>query len=237
MASHSGSRFIDRRDAGQRLAAELKAHSFVNPIVLALPRGGVPVGYEVAHALDAPLDVLLVRKLGAPGYEEFGIGAVVDGASPQLVLNAEAVQQLRVSPAYIERERDRQLAEIERRRRLYCGDAAPLDVRDHTAIIVDDGIATGGTMLVALRALLKARPRQTVVAVPVAPAETLAKLSEAADDVVCLATPSPFGAVGMYYEDFTQTSDEEVRSLLLQQRMALHASARAPGNAPIHPHP
>src|SRR5829696_8100663 len=140
--------FLNRQDAGRRLAAALKARRPTDPVVLALPRGGVPVGYEVAHALNAPLDVLLVRKLGAPGYEEFGIGAVVDGSQPQMVLNCEAIEMLRVPPAYVAQERDRQLAEIERRRRLYSGTVAPVDVAGRTAIVVDDGIATGGTVLV-----------------------------------------------------------------------------------------
>jgi putative phosphoribosyl transferase len=209
--------FSDRRDAGQRLAAEIKARQPIDPVVLALPRGGVPVGYEVAHALDAPLDVLLVRKLGAPGYEEFGIGAVVDGSQPQVVLNYEAIEMLRVPPAYVAQERDRQLAEIERRRRLYSG-AAPVDVKGRTAIIVDDGIATGGTVLVALRALREAAPAHIVLAIPVAPPDTLAKLSMEADEVVCLEAPSDFRAVGVHYADFTQTSDEEVIELLQKQR-------------------
>jgi putative phosphoribosyl transferase len=212
--------FRDRRDAGQRLAAELKALAPTDPVVLALPRGGVPVGFEVASALHAPLDVLLVRKIGAPDYEEFGIGAIVDGAEPQLVLNAEAVAEFRVSPAYIAQERDRQLAEIERRRHLYCGDEPPVSVKGRTVIIVDDGIATGGTMLVALRALARSAPRQTVIAVPVAPPDILAELSEEADDIICLAAPTNFRAVGIYYEDFTQTSDEEVIELLAKQRTA-----------------
>jgi len=206
--------FLNRRDAGRRLAAELKARQPRDPVVLALPRGGVPVGYEVARALDAPLDVLLVRKLGAPGYEEFGIGAIVDGAQPQVVLNAEAIEMMRVPPAYVAQERDRQLAEIERRRLLYAGTAAPVDVEGRTAIVVDDGIATGGTVLVALSALRKAKPAYIVLAVPVAPPETLAKLSGEADEVVCLESPSDFRAVGVHYADFSQTSDEEVIDLL-----------------------
>jgi putative phosphoribosyl transferase len=210
--------FLNRHDAGRRLAAVVKAQLCPDPVVLALPRGGVPVGFEVARALDAPLDVLIVRKLGAPGYEELGIGAVVDGARPQLVLNAETIQMLCISPAYVEQERDRQLVEIERRRRLYCGDMPPLSVEGRTAIIVDDGIATGGTVRVALRALKQAAPKRTVLAVPVAPPETMATLADEADEVICLATPSPFGAVGMYYADFTQTSDEEVLELLSAQR-------------------
>jgi putative phosphoribosyl transferase len=207
-------RFHDRRDAGQRLAAELKARAPENPVVLALPRGGVPVGFEVAKALGAPLDVLLVGKIGAPGYEEFGIGAVVDGAQPQLLLNAEAIAALRVSPTYVEQECDRQLDEIERRRRLYCGEHRAVNVQDRTAIIVDDGIATGATVLVALRALATAEPRQTIVAIPVAPPEAVAKLSNEADEIVCLSVPSGFQAVDMHYQDFTQTSDDEVIELL-----------------------
>jgi putative phosphoribosyl transferase len=210
--------FLDRHDAGQRLAAELKARAIPDPIVLALPRGGVPVGYEVAHALNAPLDVLLVRKLGAPGYEEFGIGAVVDGAQPQLVLNEDAIRMLQVPPAYIAQERDRQLAEVERRRRLYCGTSAAIDIEGRSAIIVDDGIATGGTVLAALRATRRASPSRIIVAVPVAPPETLTSLRLEADDVVCLSAPAEFRAVGMHYADFTQTSDEEVIDLLARQR-------------------
>lgn len=225
--------FLDRRDAGQRLAAELKARALPDPIVLALPRGGVPVAYEVATALHAPLDVLLVRKLGAPGHEEFGIGAIVDGAHPQIVLNAEAIEGLRVSPAYIEAERDRQLAEIERRRQLYSGSAPAVDVEGHTAVIVDDGVATGGTLLVALHALERASPQRIVVAVPVAPPDTLERLAMHADDVVCLSTPADFRAVGQFYEDFEQTSDEEVISLLAQQRTRVEAERSAGGNAEL----
>lgn len=213
-------RFRDRRDAGQRLAAELKARAPEDPVVLALPRGGVPVGFEVANALGAPLDVLLVRKIGAPGFEEFGIGAIVDGEQPQLLLNAEAIAALRISPAYVEQECDRQLDEIERRRRLYCGEHRALSIQDRTAIIVDDGIATGATVLVALRALASAAPKHTIVAVPVAPPEAVAKLSPEADDVVCLCVPRELRAVNTHYQDFTQTSDDEVIELLAARRHA-----------------
>lgn len=219
--------FVDRRDAGRRLAAELKARDLPGPVVLALPRGGVPVGYEVAEALNAPLDVLLVRKLGAPGHEEFGIGAVVDGAQPQIVLNAEAIAALGITPSYIEQERDRQLAEIERRRQLYSGSAPAVSVNGHTVIVVDDGVATGGTLLAALHAIKRASPRYTVLAVPVAPPDTLQKLAEQVDEVVCLSTPSDFRAVGVYYEDFEQTSDEEVISLLRNQRTKMLAERHA----------
>lgn len=218
--------FSDRHEAGQRLAGEIKARQPRNPVVLALPRGGVPVGYEVAHALDAPLDVLLVRKLGAPDYEEFGIGAVVDGSQPQVVLNYEAIEMLRVPPTYVAQERDRQLTEIERRRRLYSA-VAPVDVAGRTVIVVDDGIATGGTVLAALRALRKAAPAHIVLAIPVAPPETLARLSTEADEVVCLEAPSDFRAVGVHYADFTQTSDQEVIDLLQRQRASLAAGGGA----------
>ncbi|HEX7012059.1 MAG TPA: phosphoribosyltransferase family protein [Steroidobacteraceae bacterium] len=213
-------RFHDRHDAGQRLAAALKARAPEEPVVLALPRGGVPVAFEVARTLHAPLDVLLVQKIGAPGYEEFGIGAVVDGTQPQLVLNAEAVAALSVSPGYVDQECERQLGEIERRRRLYCGEAPAVDVHERSAILIDDGIATGATMLVALRALDKARPKRKIVAVPVAAPEVLAKLADAADEVICLSAPAGFRAVGQHYEDFTQTSDDEVIELLAAQRAA-----------------
>jgi len=213
--------FADRSDAGQRLAAELKARALPDAVVLALPRGGVPVGYEVAAALDAPLEVLLVRKLGAPGYEEFGIGAVVDGANPQIVLNAEAIAALGVIPSYIEAERDRQLAEIERRRQLYNTPA--VNVQGHTAIVVDDGVATGGTLLAALYAIKRASPRYMVLAVPVAPPDTLQKLAEHVDEVICLSSPEDFHAVGEYYADFEQTTDEEVISLLRKQRTRMLA--------------
>ncbi|HEX7116152.1 MAG TPA: phosphoribosyltransferase family protein [Steroidobacter sp.] len=223
-------RFHDRHDAGQRLAAALKARAPEEPVVLALPRGGVPVAYEVAQALHAPLDVLLVQKIGAPGYEEFGIGAVVDGTQPQLVLNAQAVAALSVSPTYVDQECGRQLEEIERRRRLYCGEAPAIDVHERSAILIDDGIATGATMLVALRALDKARPKRKIVAVQVAAPEVLVKLADAADEVICLSAPAEFRAVGQHYEDFTQTSDEEVIELLAAQRAA-QASQRQAAHA------
>lgn len=216
-------RFANRRDAGRRLALELIHHAVPDPIVMALPRGGVPVGFEVAQALHAPLEILLVRKLGAPGYEEFGIGAIVDGAEPQTVLNNDAIEMLRVPPAYVAQESDRQLAEIERRRRLYSGSARPMSVVGRTAIVVDDGIATGGTAMVALQALRRASAQRTVLAVPVAPPETLAKLADEADEVVCLAAPDDFRAVGAQYIDFEQTTDAEVIELLDKQRSELAA--------------
>ena len=214
----SNATFRDRRDAGQRLAAALTSIAGEHPIVLALPRGGVPVAYEVARALHAPLDVALVRKLGAPGHPELGIGAIVDGSEPQLVLNDEVMRAVAPNPAYIEAEKNRQLEEIERRRKLYRDDRPPPEVKDRTVVLVDDGIATGGTVRSALHALARAGARLRVLAVPVAPRESLDALAADADQIVCLATPQPFFAVGAHYRDFSQTQDTEVIQLINEAR-------------------
>ncbi|MCL6608416.1 MAG: phosphoribosyltransferase [Geminicoccaceae bacterium] len=208
--------FADRTDAGRHLAAALAHLRDQHPVVLALPRGGVPVGFEVAKALGAPLDVLLVRKIGAPFQPELAAGAVVDGAEPVLVRNEEVVRAYGIEEDWIEAEAARQLAEIERRRRLYCGDRPPVAVRGRTAILVDDGIATGTTVRAALRALARLAPRRRVLAVPVAPPETVARLAREADELVVLEQPEWMAAVGQFYRDFRQTEDAEVIRLLAE---------------------
>lgn len=206
--------FADRRDAGRRLAAELLPRKYADPLVLALPRGGVPVGFEVAQALGAPLDVVLVRKIGAPGQPELGLGAVVDGAAPQIVMDDELVRLIAPPTGYVEEEIERQLAEIERRRHLYAGSRPPLSATGRTAIVVDDGIATGGTARAALRAIRRLAPRRLVLAVPVGSEDILDSLVQDADEVVAVSRPRHLHAVGAHYRDFTQTADEEVVRLL-----------------------
>ena len=206
--------FADRTEAGRELAPLLLPLKADMPIVLALPRGGVPVGYPVALELQAPLDVLLVRKLGAPGFQELGIGAVVDGANPQRILNQRIIDAVKPSAEYIAAEEQRQLEVIEKRKRtLRRGrPAEPVDGR--TVIVVDDGIATGGTMRVALQALKQAGARRCVVAVPVAPPSAAAQLQIDERDLVCLLTPEDFQAVGQYYRDFSEVSEQDVIQLL-----------------------
>jgi putative phosphoribosyl transferase len=218
--------FSDRRAAGRHLAGALLRYRDHDPLVLALPRGGVPVAFEVARALGAELDVLLVRKIGAPGQEELGLGALVDGSNPDVVWNEDAIRLVRPSQDYLAAETQRQLREIERRRRRYLGDRPPVDPRGRTVIVIDDGIATGGTVRSALRALRRAGAKRVILAVPVCPGDAVAALREEADDVVCLAAPDPFYAVGLHYADFDQTSDEEVTALLAEARDAKTAANR-----------
>ena len=205
--------FVDRRDAGRLLAKALTRYRDQQPIVLALPRGGVPVGYEIARALEAPLDVLLVRKLGAPGYPELGMGAVVEGTPPQRVVNEHIIEALRPPAGYLEAEEARQLALIAERHIRYRGNRPMMAIEGRTVIVTDDGIATGGTMRAALKALA-ARARHTVLAVPVAPHAVMESVAADADDAVCLLSPNDFQSVGFYYADFDQLEDEDVIALL-----------------------
>lgn len=206
--------FRDRADAGRRLAARLLHLKDRRPVVLALPRGGVAVAFEIARLLAAPLDVVLVRKIGVPWQPELALGAVSDGAAPQTFIDAEMAKSLAIPEDYVRDETARQLAELERRRSVYCAGRPPIEIKDRTAIVVDDGIATGATMRVALRAVRQQEPARLVLAAPVAAAETLAVLSGEADETVCVETPQGLGAIGYYYADFHQMDDAEVTDLL-----------------------
>jgi putative phosphoribosyl transferase len=207
--------FEDRADAGRRLAEALKTYAGRSDlIVLALPRGGVPVAYEVARALNAPLDLLIVRKLGTPGNPELAMGAIASGGAS--VLNREVVSMYRISDETIEQAAAKERRELERRERLYRGDRPYPELENRCIIVVDDGIATGATMRAGLAALRQKNPACIVVAVPLAPPDTLERLRTEVDEVVCLTTPEPFFAVGQGYRDFSQTSDDEVREILVQ---------------------
>jgi putative phosphoribosyl transferase len=209
--------FRDRVDAGRALAAHLgKYAARPDVVVLALPRGGVPVAYEVAKALGAPLDVFIVRKLGVPSHEEYAMGAVASGGVR--VVSDEVVRGLGLTQADVERVAARETAELTRRERLYRGDRPEPDLSQHTVILVDDGLATGSTMKAAVKALSTKQPAAIVVAVPIAAPETCRELERVVDEVVCAVTPDPFHAVGLWYQDFSQTTDAEVHDLLERGR-------------------
>ncbi len=211
--------FKDRREAGRALSIALaeRGELLRDAVVLALPRGGVPVGREVARALGAPLDVLVVRKLGVPGQPELAMGAVASGGVT--VAEETVLGEARISPDVFERIAEEETRELERRERLFRGSRPPQEVRDRTVLLVDDGIATGSTMLAAIRAARARGAGRVVVAVPVAPEDTCARLRREADSVICLETPRPFGAVGFWYETFSQLTDDEVGDILEQARM------------------
>jgi putative phosphoribosyl transferase len=212
--------FADRAEAGRALAKALHARrGAADTVVLGLPRGGVPVAYEIALALDLPLDVLVVRKLGLPWQPELAMGAIASGGA--LVLNDEVVRHLGGRTEALETVRVREQAELERRERDYRGNRPTLDVRHRTGILVDDGLATGATMEAAVRSLQALGARRVVVAVPVASVEARDRIAAVADEVVCLATPMFFSAVGQWYRDFGQTPDEEVRDLLARAHARL----------------
>lgn len=206
--------FIDRSDAGRKLAQALLTYKDQQPVILALLRGGVPVAAEVAAALDAPLDLLLVRKIGVPMQPELAMGAVVNGGDPVIVRNDDVIRLTGIDEAEFDAVRDRELAEIERRRSLYLGSRTPVDVAGRIAIVIDDGVATGATTRAALRATRIRKPSKLVLAVPVAPTDTLVALREEADDMICLEDHEAFGAIGFYYHDFRQLSDQEVKKTL-----------------------
>jgi putative phosphoribosyl transferase len=202
--------FEDRVDAGRKLAAALTPYKDKSPAILALPRGGVPVAAEIATMLAAPLDLILVRKIGVPGNRELAMGAVVDGATPIVVRNEEIIQLIGIGESEFKAVCDRELEEIERRRLRYLGGRERVNLAGRTAIVVDDGIATGATMRAALQATRARNPDKLVLAVPVAPTVTLAALRKEVDDLICLEDHEDFGAIGYYYLDFSQITDEEV---------------------------
>ncbi len=206
-------RFQDRKEAGRILAERLAKYRNRNDVViLALPRGGVPVAFEVAQALNAPLDVFVVRKLGVPGQEELAMGAIATGGVR--VINEDVTQMLRIPDEIIEEVAAKEMEELERRERLYRDDRPALDARGRVAILIDDGLATGATMRAAARAVRQRRPSRVVVAVPVAAALTCDELRTEVDEVVCADTPEPFYAISLWYRDFSQTTDDEVRESL-----------------------
>lgn len=210
----STTRFADRVDAGRKLATAVKKIALEQPVVYALPRGGVPVAAEVAAAVGAPLDLVLVRKIGAPAQPELAVGAVVDGTDPVLLVNREIAADTGADAAYIARMKAQALSEIERRRAAYLRGRAPLSPVDHDAILVDDGVATGASMLAAVRAMKQRGAHRVIVATPLAPPDTVERLESEADLVVCLARPDWFPGISAFYEDFHQLEDREVVELL-----------------------
>ncbi len=208
------SMFRDRADAGRRLAKALAGYKDRHPVVLALPRGGVPVAAEVAEALEAPLDLILVRKIGVPTEPELAMGAVVDGVAPIVVRNEEVIELSGTTAAEFDGACAQELAEIERRRQLYIGERARAEVEGQVVIVVDDGIATGATTRAALQAIRVRKPKELVLAVPVAPPDTVMSLRGQVDSLICLETPELFGAIGYFYRDFRQVSDQEVLTIL-----------------------
>ena len=218
--------FRDRQEAGKRLGVEVGKLGLHQPVVLALPRGGVPVAAEVAKALKAPLDLIIVRKVGAPGNPELAVAAIVDGNPPDIVLNREIVEAYALDDDELRVLIAKERPELERRRLVYRGERAPLSITGKTAIIVDDGVATGTTMKVAIRALKRRSPREVVVAIPVAPPDILAELAQEAYLIVCLSQPAGFHALGYHYRSFPQLTDDEVTDALVEARREHSAGQR-----------
>jgi predicted phosphoribosyltransferase len=222
--------FKNRSDAGRKLAKALLGYKDQQPVILALPRGGVPVAAEVAAALEAPLDLILVRKIGVPSQPELAMGAVVDGATSLVVRNEDVIQLAGVEEAEFNTVRDRELAEIERHRQLYLGTRERADVAGRVTIVVDDGIAAGATTRAALRAMRRRKPKSLVLAEPVAPTDGLAEMRNEADEVVCLEDHELFGAIGYYYSDFRQISDREVIDTIARFPVRKPTLASEPAN-------
>lgn len=221
--------FKNRTDAGEKLAGALQHLKQEDVVVVALPRGGVPVAFEVADALEAPLDVILIRKIGAPGQPELAVGAVTDGDQVETVINADLADASGATADYIERQKEAELRKIEQRRASYFRDTARPAIEARSVIVIDDGIATGATVRVAVKALRRRGARRVIVAIPVAPLETLESLREEVDEVVCLDTPRFFPAVGAFYRDFTQTTDEDVIDLLQRATKFSRPQSHSPG--------
>ena len=223
--------FRDRTEAGKLLAKQLIAYTNQhNVLVLALPRGGVPVAFEVARALHAPLDVIIVRKLGVPGQEELAMGAIASGGVR--ILNNDVVRFLGITKEIIDKMATKEQLELERRERLYRGDRPAYDVRGRTVILVDDGIATGATMHAAVAAIKQQQPTRIIIAVPTAAPSTCDEFANEVDELVCVIRPEPFIAVGYWYRQFSQTTDEEVRSLLAQANHGFPTAQQKPQKAP-----
>jgi putative phosphoribosyl transferase len=223
---HGEPPFKDREDAGRRLAERLSRYRDERPIVFALPRGGVPVGYEISRALRVPLEVFVARKLGAPGQPEFGIGAVAPGGVR--ILNEDVVRRLGIPDDYVERITELETAEVERRLRHFRGERPQPEVRGRTVILADDGLATGVTARAAVRALRRLEPRRLVLAAPVCAAQSSELLGPEVDELVCLEAPPDLGAIGFWYRDFSQTTDEEVIELLERARREHEEPRRSP---------
>ncbi|MBS0522558.1 MAG: phosphoribosyltransferase [Proteobacteria bacterium] len=220
-------RFRNRQDAGRQLAAILEGYKERDVVVLALPRGGVPVAFEIAASLEAPLDLLLVRKLGLPAQPELAMGAVADGGI--VIRNEDVIRLAGISRADFESVLARERLELDRRRRDYLGDRPQMDLAGHVAMVVDDGVATGATMRAGLQAVAVSKPSQIVLAVPVAPASTISSLRRLVTNVVCLHVPEDFDAIGSYYEDFRQLTDDDVRTLMASAAAATSGKEAAAG--------
>ena len=214
--SRDSRRFRDRPEAGRLLAEAIAEKGYADPVVLALPRGGIPIAIQVARALAAPMDLILVRKIGVPSQPELAAGAIVDGGEPETIYNDDVIAMTGLTRDRVDELGKRQLEEIERRRALYLKDRPAVSVAGRTAIVVDDGIATGATARAALHAMRRKQARKVVLAVPVGPSDTLASFAGEADEVICLSEPAPFYAIGIHYLDFRQLDDDDVIELMAE---------------------